>query len=379
MKHLICALTLTTALTQGAMAETWPNLPEGIKNGIGVQMGQKLIVGLGTAGTALYALDLDNKDAGWQALPAFAGPAPSQPAAAVSGDALYVFSGSGKPTEDAAAPIVFDTVYRFDGTSWQQLDTHTPVGLLGASAVTLADGKIAIFGGYNKEKFDTYLAGVTAIDKEKEPEAWAKYVSDFMGMKPEGYQWNKDVLIFDPAAVNWTTAGQTPYLPNTGAAVTALGPDDFLIVNGEIKPGLRTDQVKELRFDNDQPSFSERAPLPPADGETVQEGVAGAYIGTTGQAVLVAGGANFAGARAKADAGQWYAHEGLDKRRVRTVFALRGNDWAEVGQLPFGMAYGASFTLDDGVLVVGGENEAGEAVTDVFQINLDGEALTITD
>ncbi|WP_193143302.1 N-acetylneuraminate epimerase [Meridianimarinicoccus sp. MJW13] len=376
----VSALMLaTTAAT--AMAETWPDLPVGVKNGIAARIDDKLIVGLGSAGAQVFALDLNDTAAGWQALADFDGPAPGQPATAVANGALYVFSGSGKATPDAASPIIFDAVSRYDpeANTWETLDTTTPVGLLGASAVTLEDGRIAILGGYNKELFDTYLAEVLAIDKATDPDGWNAVVDAYMGMAPEDYRWNDMVLTYDPAANAWGDLGANPELPNTGSAVVETAPGTFLVINGEIKPGLRTDAVKSVTFDGDAAKWSAIAPVPAPDGSDVQEGLAGAYGGLSNGYVLVAGGANFLGARAAADAGNWYAHEGLSKNWASDVFALKDGQWAQIGQLPDGLAYGGSFTVEDGLLVVGGEDAERNARSEVFLLQWDGESLAITD
>lgn len=362
-------------------ARDWPALPVGVKNGIAARIDTRLIVGLGSAGAKVFALDLNDRAAGWQPLADFAGPAPSDPATAASGGALYVFGGAGNATPEARFPTVLDTVSRYDPKAniWQLLDTTTPVGLLGASAVTLADGRIAFFGGYNKALFDTYLADITAIDKTTDPEGWNAVVAAFMGRAPQDYHWNDRVLVYDTAANTWADLGADPALPNTGSAVVEATPGTFLIINGEIKPGLRTDTVKSATITADAVTWSKVAAIPAPDGRNVQEGLAGAYAGVSNGTVLVTGGANFQGARAKADAGTWYAHEGLAKHFASEIFALQDGQWVQVGNLPEGLAYGGSFSVDDGLLIVGGEDAAKAARADVFLVQWDGEKLVIVD
>lgn len=218
------ALALAATAT-AASAEEWPDLPKGVKNGIGLRVDDRIFVGLGSAGTALYSLDLDDRAAGWQTLAPFDGPAPSQPAAAASDGAIYVFGGSGNATEDATSPIIFDSVSRYDPATdaWTSIDTTTPAGLLGAGAVTLDDGRIAVFGGYNKELFDTYLAEVSAIDEATDPDAWNAVVDAYMGMEPAEYRWNDLVLVYDPATNEWSDLGEDPSDPNTGPPSSPWG------------------------------------------------------------------------------------------------------------------------------------------------------------
>ena len=187
-----------------------------MKSGIAARVGDTAYVGLGSAGTDFFSLDLADPSEGWVRRAAFDGPATSGAAAAVSGSRIYVFSGNGKPTPDAASPIIFDTVHVYDteADAWSTVDTTTPAGLSGAKALALSDGRIAIIGGYNKAQFDTYLADVAATDKEKDPEGFKALVEAYMGREPEAYAWNDAVLAYDPAANSWSTLGENPYLPN---------------------------------------------------------------------------------------------------------------------------------------------------------------------
>lgn len=382
LKAFASALAISAAFGTVAMADgRWPDLPVGVKSGVSARVGDTVYVGLGSAGTGFFSLDLADPSAGWVERAAFDGPAPSGAAAAASGGRVYVFSGSGKPTPDAASPIIFDTVHVYDpaADAWATLDTATPAGLLGAKALPLSDGRIAVIGGYNKEQFDTYLADVAATDKDKDPEGFKALVEAYMGREPEAYGWNDAVLAYDPAANSWDTLGENPYLPNCDPAVVARGDDAFLVVGGEIKPGLRTPQVKSVAVDGAAASWQELAEMPAPAGDSVQEGVAGAYAGDVGGTVLVAGGANFPGARANAEAGRWFAHEGLAKTWRSEIYALTGDGWTQAGELPHGLAYGASFAVPGGLLVVGGEDGEGNPRPEVFELKWDGSAISVVD
>ncbi|MUJ65552.1 N-acetylneuraminate epimerase [Brucella abortus] len=373
----IAALAWSTGAVMAS--EHWPDLPVGIKNGAAARIGNMAYVGLGSAGTDFYALDLNNPSKGWVKRANFIGPATNGAAMAAAGGKIFAFSGNGKATPDAKSPIIFDTAYVYDPGSdgWSKLDTQTPVGLSGANAVGLADGRIAIFGGYNKELFDKYLADVGAIDKDKEPEAYRNLVDSYMGMKPEAYRWNDEVLVYDPAGNNWGSLGANPFLPNCDPAMATMGEGDFLLVSGEIKPGLRTPEAKLVKIRDGAAHWQKVSDLPPLSGSEPQEGVAGAYAGKAGDDVLVAGGANFKGAQANAAAGKWFAHDGLAKSWRDDVYAFDGKDWKVAGKLPRGLAYGAAFDAPGGLLVVGGEDRDGKARKEVFLLKWDGKALSV--
>jgi N-acetylneuraminate epimerase len=237
--------------------ETWPDLPVAIKNGIGVRVGDIAYVGLGSAGTDLYALDLKNPSTGWVRKAAFIGASTNSAAATTVDDRIFVFSGNGKSTPDAKSSIIFDSVYTYDPANdlWSRLDTRTPVGLSGAKALPLSDGRIAIVGGYNKDLFDRYLADLSVLDKDENPVELARLVDGYMGMPPEDYKWNDSVLSYDPKANSWSSLGENPFPPNCDSAVAQTGRDTFLLVNGEIKPGLRTPALKRVSIEGDTPRW----------------------------------------------------------------------------------------------------------------------------
>jgi N-acetylneuraminate epimerase len=364
-----------------AMAEEWPDLPVGIKQGVSARIGDTLFVGLGTAGQALYALDLKNLTAGWTERAAFIGTPTNGAASVAAGGKLYIFGGNGKARADAVSPIIYDTAYAYDPATdaWTKLDTVTPAGLSGARAMAISDGRIAIAGGYNKALFDKYLNEVNTTDSKTQPEKYAAIVQAYMGQPPEFYQWNDTLLTYDPASNTWGDLGENPFQPNCDVAFVDMGGDQFLLINGEIKPGLRTDEVKSVTISSAGAEWKELARLPAPASATVQEGVAGGFAGQVGGTVLVAGGANFPGARANSEAAKWYAHEGLTKTWRDEIYALADGKWSQAGTLPEPLGYGASFSLPDGVLIVGGEDGKGTARTEVRLIKWDGSAVSFVD
>lgn len=348
--------------------ERWPDLPVGINRGISVRVGDTLLVGLGSAGADLYALDLDDAARQWTVRAPFPGAVPSGAACAAADGRAFVFGGVGKLTPDAATPTVFDSVHAYDvaADAWSEVATRTPCGLLGAKAAALADGRIVIFGGYNKDVFDSFVSGLSVLEKAGDKEGAASFTRSFLDMKPEAYRWNAEVLCYDPVANEWSSLGTSPYLPNCDAALVETAADQFILASGEIKPGLRTPEVKTVNVDGVVASWQQLAPLPTPPGEGVQEGIAGAFAGTLGGEVIVAGGTNFVGSRANAGEGRWYAHQGLVKGWRTEIYALGEGDWSIAGHLPHGLAYGASFSLPDGVLVVGGEDAQGTSRAEVY-------------
>ena len=81
--------------------------------------------------------------------------------------------------------------------------------------------------------------------------------------------------------------------------------------------------------------------------------------------------------RDAADAGHWFAHEGLTKTWTSDIFLLQNNTWSLAGALPEGLAYGASVTLPDAILLIGGEDKSGAARADVTLLALVKGEITL--
>lgn len=372
-------LAASVCLSTASFAKgQWPDLPVGMKSGISAQVGSKLYVGLGSTGQDFYMLDLENVKKGWQKKADFSGPARSGATASVVGENIYVFGGSGKNNSSDAAPVLFDTVYRYDAgdNTWARVNTQTPVGLLGAASYSPDNKQVLFFGGYNKVYFDKYLADINTTSRKDQPEKWQKIVDDYMGMKPLDYKWNSNVVSYTPETGTWKELGSSPYLPNCGSALVKQGAKATL-VSGEIKPGLRTSEVKQFAFGASQPWMSLHD-LPKPSNQQTQEGVAGAFAGESNGVVIVAGGANFHGAKGAFEQGKMFAHNGFGKAFNPETYVLKNGLWAQSTDLPYGLAYGASFTTDEGVLVIGGEDSKRAARKEVYLLSWDGKAVEVT-
>jgi len=99
-----------------------------------------------------------------------------------------------------------------------------------------------------------------------------------------------------------------------------------------------------------------------------EEGIAGAFGGTSNGALLVAGGANFP------DAKPW---DGGKKVWYDTIFVLKKPDgeWRSAGTLPRPLAYGVSLTHHDAVVCVGG-SDANRHYADAFRLQWKNGELT---
>ena len=112
-------------------------------------------------------------------------------------------------------------------------------------------------------------------------------------------------------------------------------------------------------------TWSELPPLPD------DHGFAGAFAGTSGETLLVAGGANFP---------QGAPWDGGEKVWHDRVFALEkdADKWEEVGRLPLPLGYGVSVSTDQGLICIGG-SDATTHHARVLSLQWNGTTLEIED
>lgn len=113
--------------------------------------------------------------------------------------------------------------------------------------------------------------------------------------------------------------------------------------------------------------YSSWVPLPSLPDP---EGFAGMYAGTCGNTIICAGGTNFP---------EKPMLEGGVKTWTNKIFTLSPEDsaWKESGELPTPYAYGASASIKDAVLCIGGCDKDGHR-NDVYRLNFRNGIVTTT-
>ena len=116
------------------------------------------------------------------------------------------------------------------------------------------------------------------------------------------------------------------------------------------------------------PAWSVVARLPVPAGRSTQIGVAGPFSGISGNALIVAGGSNFPDKKPWEGGKKEYVDEVyiLERRAIAAAASPKAGaavsyKWytATSFRLPQKLAYGASVTVPEGVLCIGGENAGG--------------------
>ncbi|MCM1066994.1 MAG: cyclically-permuted mutarotase family protein [Muribaculaceae bacterium] len=247
-KALSTAYMLNVTDDGEAKLSALPSLPASVDNMAAACIDSKIYIAGGNVdgqpSNALFCLDLDHSDKGWQKLPPFPGNPRVQPVMAAS-DAegspmLYLWGGFAGKGDGREASLDTDG-YRYSPAKrkWSHLPAPTAdgqdVSTGGGVAYTLASGDILVAGGVNKDVFLEALR-CQAPDYLSHPIAW--------------YRFNDNIFIYSPASKSWSVKGRDASTARAGASA-APGPDgskSLLIIGGEIKPRIRTADITNINL-----------------------------------------------------------------------------------------------------------------------------------
>lgn len=224
-----------------------PDLPQGIDNMSGCLLDSVIyIVGgnvNGMPSSQVYALDLRQIVKGWQMLPTLPGPPRIQSVCVALKDEfgnsqLLVWGGFAPRTTHREPSLSVDGyAYQIADKEWKHLDAPhlsdgTPISLGGAVAIPLSDSIAVFMGGVNK---DIFLQALT------------NPIEDYLLQPVEWYQFNPFVLSYNAVYRKWHVMDKTSWSARAGAGVVMCN-DDIYYINGELKPGIRTNAITRIRI-----------------------------------------------------------------------------------------------------------------------------------
>ncbi len=232
-----------------------PSLPEPIDNAAATCIGRSIYVtggNQGNGGNALYTLNLDT-DSSWTQLANYPGNKRIQPVLLAGNDELYLFGGfevrtteQPTPTEKMKQPssasekegiISSDfMVYSLKKNEWSQphaipgMQDGSQRALVGAAG-TRVNNQLILAGGVNYTIFKAAIEGKVPADYMKRPADW--------------YLFSKDVLVYDLTTKQWDVIPNIDGFNKAGGSL--LYHNEILyMVCGEIKPGIRTNEIKAI-------------------------------------------------------------------------------------------------------------------------------------
>lgn len=215
----------------------------------------------GELANTFLSLDLTrwgNSNFKWEILADFPG-LPRLQAIAVGQDAaeemhFYLFSGSSYP-KDVEDPHILTDGLEFNPSTneWSQIPDIKPDGgtarsLHGGSAVKIGVQHILFTGGVNRELFfkawkrERNIELARANNETEKLEQLLQEKHDYFLMEPDEYKLNKEVLAYHTITQTWISVQDYPFQPPAGAQMVNWE-DGFVVVNGEIKAGVRSPAV----------------------------------------------------------------------------------------------------------------------------------------
>jgi len=236
-----------------------PVLPTAMDNFSGCAIENSIFVGGGNVNDKpsndFYSIDIKN-DSTWKKLPPFPGIPRVQPVmAGIKNDEKnYVYLlGGFFGGDEIHSPEMAKDVFRYcvEDRTWEKVgeqidpDTQKPFSLAGAVAMPIQNRYILCMGGVN---YDIFLNAITTqynihfnrllTDEEKEQKNNA-FSKTYMTQPIAYYKFNPECRIFDTKTNQWQTIDVTPNAARAGATLVFEN-DTFYLVQGELKPGVRT-------------------------------------------------------------------------------------------------------------------------------------------
>lgn len=244
---------------------TLPSLPAAMDNMAATLCGTRLYVAggneKGQGCRRFLSLDLMDLEKGWRVLPSFPGSSRIQPvmlsAMSSSGEKVYL-TGGFQPVQDEQAPRVPSDMLAYNPTTntWS-VETQLPRladgnlrSLTGGCGVKTSDSTLLFMGGVNRNRFYTALdrprqiALAKSLDNTTLVDSLEAEGKAYMHQPVEWYAFNTSLLRYNTRSCEWTNWGEYEQLARAGACAVAFN-NALIIINGELKPGVRTPQVNK--------------------------------------------------------------------------------------------------------------------------------------
>lgn len=245
---------------------SFPALPEPLDNFSGASVGSKVFVAGGNAsGKASNKVFYINTatDKEWKQLPDFPGDARVQPVlAAIEKDndtLLYVlggfFGGDATKTPTMGKKVLAFSLkqQQWHEVALQENPNKEIFSLTGATALAIDNRYIACFGGVNHSLFintitDLYHLGKdTSLTDDQRKQKNYDYMSHYMTQPIAYYKFNRECYLFDTHTKQWSVLDTQPDFARAGATLVGT-PTEFYLIQGELKPGVRSPKTYKLKI-----------------------------------------------------------------------------------------------------------------------------------
>ena len=235
---------LKVTLKNGKLeTEIYAKLPLGFENGVAQYKDGKIYYGVGKIENSegknvnsnkFYVFDLKTKET--KELAEFPGEARQQTVGQILNNKFYVFSGGSNIS------YVDGYAHDFKTNTWKKVADvvvdNEKILLLGANSIKISENKMLVIGGFNYNLWNEANYHLSNLKDEK----LKAYKASYFGAEPQSYNWNRKILIFDATKNSWKSIGEVPFDAPCGAALLLMN-NNIYSINGEIKPGVRTERM----------------------------------------------------------------------------------------------------------------------------------------
>lgn len=231
----------TYLLTKSGVSKL-PDLPFSVKEHALAQQNDAvyLVGGITNNKPNLQILKLDLKESTpqWTVIAELPDGARLQPLATVQTGAissqLFVFSGyqTGSPTIARTDALSLDLVTQ----KWKHItDIPEDCTLTGGACVNSGYSHIICLGGVNKDVFEARL-------NDPLPS------SDYFLHETEWYKFNNRMWVYHTITDSWYSLASNSLFARAGAGLLSMPDNTLMMVNGEVKPGIRSTDVNTLEI-----------------------------------------------------------------------------------------------------------------------------------
>lgn len=149
---------------------------------------------------------------------------------------VYIFDGRYMYLFGGASNICHLDAFKYDVLEnvWIKIK-DIEISLTGSSWCKLDEKNYIIMGGFNKEVYDEAVKNLSDIN----------YKREYFKRDRKEFKWNKKILKFNTKTEEFKIIGEDDNSSTCGSTLVNVCNKIFLI-NGEIKPGIRTGNVYQL-------------------------------------------------------------------------------------------------------------------------------------
>jgi len=231
-----------------------PSLPVPLSSAASAALGSKVYIAGGLtpdgASRALFCIDTENLAAGWHKLADMPTPLINSVMVAFGGKepGLWLAGGRTRSEGDDVSAIRSEIIsYSLKNDTWRLEgklnDGKDTLALAAGTGAAVNDRFIALFGGNDGAVFNRVEKILSVMARESDPAMLAEQKKEYISLQESHPGFSRDIIIFDTETGKCHKAGEIPG-PAQVTTTSVSTPYGIVIPSGEIRPGVRTPEVR---------------------------------------------------------------------------------------------------------------------------------------